>query len=60
MYRHIRFPYKVQDDMEMPRYSIYGVRVADSDLTCTFECLTVLLSFVSYESHGKATSDNGE
>ena len=23
MYRHIRFPYKVQDDMEMPRYSIY-------------------------------------
>lgn len=23
MYRHIRFLYKVQDDMEMPRYSIY-------------------------------------
>ena len=58
MYRHIRFPYKVQDDMEMPRYSIYGVRVADSDLTCTFECLTVLLSFVSYESHGKAACDD--
>ena len=29
-------------------------------LTCTFECHTVLLSFVSYESYGKATSDNGE
>ena len=28
-------------------------------LTCAFECLTVLLSFVSYESHGKATSDGG-
>mgnify|MGYP007124262899 CR=1 FL=1 len=25
-------------------------------LTCTFECRTVLLSFVSHESHGKATS----
>ena len=29
-------------------------------LTCTFECRTVLLSFVSYESYGKATSDIGE
>ena len=23
MYRHVRFPYKLRDDMEMPRYSIY-------------------------------------
>ena len=30
------------------------------DLTCTFECRTVLLSFVSYESYGKAISDGGE
>ncbi len=29
-------------------------------MTCTFECLTVPLSFVSYESHGKAASDGGE
>jgi GMP synthase (glutamine-hydrolysing) len=33
---------------------------ADRVLTCTFEYCTVPLSFVSYESHGKATSDNGE
>ena len=33
---------------------------ADRVLTCTFECRTVLLSFVSYESYGKATSDIGE
>ena len=33
---------------------------ADRVLTCTFECLTVPLSFVSYESHGKAASDGGE
>ena len=32
---------------------------ADRVLTCIFECRTVLLSFVSYESHGKATSDIG-
>ena len=36
------------------------VGVVDRDLTCTFVCRTVLLSFVSYESHGKATSDGGE
>ena len=29
-------------------------------LTCTFECRTVPLSFVSDESHGKAASDGGE
>lgn len=29
------------------------------DLTCTFECRTVPLSFVSYVSHGKAASDDG-
>ena len=29
-------------------------------MTCIFECRTVLLSFVSYESHGKAASDVGE
>ena len=33
---------------------------ADRVLTCTFEYRTVLLSFVSYESHGKAASDGGE
>lgn len=33
---------------------------ADKVLTCTFECRTLLLSFVSYESHGKAASDGGE
>ncbi len=33
---------------------------ADRALTCTFECRTVPLSFVSYESHGKAASDIGE
>ena len=33
---------------------------ADKVLTCTFECRTVLLSFVSYGSHGKAASDGGE
>lgn len=32
----------------------------DRVLTCNFECRTVLLSFVSYESHGKAASDGGE
>lgn len=29
-------------------------------LTCTFECRTVPLSFVSDESYGKAASDGGE
>lgn len=29
------------------------------DLTCTLECRTVSLSFVSYVSHGKAASDGG-
>lgn len=29
------------------------------DLTCTFECRTVSLSFVSYVSHGKAASAGG-
>lgn len=29
------------------------------DLTCTFECRTVSLSFVSYVSHGKTASDGG-
>lgn len=33
---------------------------ADRALTCTFECRTVPLSFVSYEGHGKAASDGGE
>ena len=26
-------------------------------MTCSFECRTVPLSFVSYESHGKAASE---
>lgn len=29
------------------------------DLTCTLECRTVPLSFVSYVSHGEAASDGG-
>ena len=29
-------------------------------MTCIFECRTVPLSFVSYESHGKAASDDDE
>ena len=33
---------------------------ADRALTCSFECRGVPLSFVSYESHGKAASDVGE
>lgn len=33
---------------------------ADRALTCDFECRGVPLSFVSYESHGKAASDGGE
>ena len=35
------------------------VGVVDRALTCTFECRTVPLSFVSYVSHGKAASDGG-
>ena len=33
---------------------------ADRVLTCIFECRAVPLSFVSYDSHGKATGDGGE
>ena len=29
-------------------------------MTCDFECRTMPLSFVSYESHDKATSDGDE
>ena len=36
MYRHIRFPYKVQDDMEMPRYSIYWVGIRYSKKCISF------------------------
>ena len=36
------------------------VGISDRTLACFFECRTVPLSFVLYESHGEAISENGE
>lgn len=30
VYRHVRFPYKIRDDMEMPALSIHRVGVGNS------------------------------
>lgn len=44
----------------LPAAPVIEWEAPDRVLTCIFECRTVTLSFVSYESHGKAASDIGE
>lgn len=45
MYRHVRFPYKIRDDMEMPALSIHRVGV-NLSLSTTQHPIGILPEFM--------------